>query len=229
MPNSDKDFRVYYQNVRGLRTQTKEIYSTTSDVEYDVLALTETWLDYSIKSSELFSSNVLVFRSDRNFECSGKSRGGGALLAIKSNLSCSLVDTKAISANMIDAVACKILLSTSTLHIFCIYIPPKTPVIDVELFLDMLCEFCSQLNQVLIVGDFNFPEFAKCLNKVNTIYTNFMNFLDLRQCNYILNSHKVMLDLVFTNVGKCAVFKEDEPILREDSHHPAFVINMILK
>ena len=53
---------------------------------FDVIAVTETHLDYTVSSSELFPQNYRVFRYDRN------RRGSGVLVAVKDNITCSQRD-----------------------------------------------------------------------------------------------------------------------------------------
>lgn len=50
--------------------------------DYDVYALTESWLDDLISDAELFGPSYTVFRDDRNNLALGKKCGGGALLAV---------------------------------------------------------------------------------------------------------------------------------------------------
>lgn len=48
-----KMLSIYYQSARGLRSKT--------------IAITETWLDFSIYSHELFPNSFNVFRADWNY------------------------------------------------------------------------------------------------------------------------------------------------------------------
>lgn len=51
---------IYYQNVRGLRSKTLTFYRNLSLVSYDIIILTETWLNDSVFDSELFDSRYVV-------------------------------------------------------------------------------------------------------------------------------------------------------------------------
>ncbi|XP_055623637.1 uncharacterized protein LOC129767048 [Toxorhynchites rutilus septentrionalis] len=77
-----------YQNVRGLRMKIDDLFLTAVDSNYDVIVLTETWLDERINSTHMFGSVYTVFRNDRNHQNSSKSRGGGVLIAISNHFSC---------------------------------------------------------------------------------------------------------------------------------------------
>ena len=50
--------------------------------DVDIVAITETHLDDSIDSLELFPNTYTIFRKDRN------RRGGGVLIAVKNNICC---------------------------------------------------------------------------------------------------------------------------------------------
>lgn len=55
----------YYQNVRGLRTKLKTILtSATVNKNYDVILLTETWLNDNFDSAELGLKGYQVYRTD---------------------------------------------------------------------------------------------------------------------------------------------------------------------
>jgi hypothetical protein len=83
----------YYQNVRGLCTKACEfLLSSVSMPQYDIIALTETWLNDNIDDAELFDLNKYnVFRKDRNFTCTKLKRGGSVLLAVNHNTTATLI------------------------------------------------------------------------------------------------------------------------------------------
>jgi hypothetical protein len=56
-----------------------QFYNAVSVLDVDVVAVTETWLKDDVLSTELFSSDYIVFRKDRNFSRTFQSRGGGVL------------------------------------------------------------------------------------------------------------------------------------------------------
>ena len=78
------DIYCYYQNVRGLNGKLREFVLNVDASEFDVIALTETWLRDSVFDAEIFNNNYQVFRCDRSSSDSCKSRGGGVLIAVKS-------------------------------------------------------------------------------------------------------------------------------------------------
>lgn len=93
--NDSRPLRIYYQNVRGLRTKIDDFFPAVSDQDYDVVVLTETWLDKAIHSAQLFGEHYTVYRTDRNPGNSHKTRGGGVLVAVASHLA-SMRDRKSV-------------------------------------------------------------------------------------------------------------------------------------
>lgn len=84
----------YYQNVRGLRSKIDNFFTATSDAAYDVIILTETWLNDHIPSPLLFGQAYSVYRKDRDPIRTGKSRGGGVLVAVSNKLASWLSPVK---------------------------------------------------------------------------------------------------------------------------------------
>ena len=74
---------IYYQNVRGLRTKTRDCYLNILRNNYDIICFTETWLLESINSNEIVDERYIVFRNDRYSESTTSKLGGGVLIAIK--------------------------------------------------------------------------------------------------------------------------------------------------
>lgn len=86
--------KIAYQNVRGLRTKSNEFFSKTISCSYDVVCLTETWLNNSFYSNEFFSDDFVIYRKDRDSVTTGRSRGGGVAVAVRREL-CSTPTTDA--------------------------------------------------------------------------------------------------------------------------------------
>jgi hypothetical protein len=72
--------------VRGLRTKSQEFFRNILNCNYDIICLTESWLNDSFYSAEYFDGSYDVFRCDRNPEASGQFRGGGVVIAVRREL-----------------------------------------------------------------------------------------------------------------------------------------------
>ncbi|KAH8284282.1 hypothetical protein KR054_006242, partial [Drosophila jambulina] len=70
-----------------MRTKTDAVYLASSQCDYDVIILVETWLNMDFFDSEFFDLNLYqVFRKDRDATKTQCSRGGGVLIAVRRNL-----------------------------------------------------------------------------------------------------------------------------------------------
>ena len=88
---------VFYHNVGGLRSKISDFALKLVSMPYDVIVLAETWLNEDFLTSEIFDCNFYnVFRKDRCTKTTGLKRGGGVLIAIRSNIS---VNSYALTVN----------------------------------------------------------------------------------------------------------------------------------
>ena len=62
-----------------------------SPISYDIIAITETWLDNEIEESTIIIPNYIIFRCDRDLTATSKARGGGILLVVKNLISHVLI------------------------------------------------------------------------------------------------------------------------------------------
>ncbi|XP_063932848.1 uncharacterized protein LOC135144722 [Zophobas morio] len=181
-----------------------------SSCDFDLIALSETWLHSGVFNSELFNSNYLVVRKDRDFLNTNKSRGGGVLIGIKSNLIFSEVDLSIV-----------------------IYIPPSLPLEYYHQIFDAFVMLDSAYNSnVVIIGDFNIPEFFASVDGLisgkSLALSSLMDTLNVKQYNNILNKNNRLLDLVLTNTS-CSVLKSDDPLVEEDPVHPSLIVSILVK
>ena len=156
---------IYFQNVRGLRTKSADLYLSGSTCEYDCVCLVETWLSSDVINSEYFTNNFCVFRKDRNHEVSNKTRGGGALIAVSSKYVALGLDLSAFSILAIDIVGCKIKFGHEFTYLFSVYIAPDISLHDFESFFQFLESFVLDKKNILLLGDFNVPNFINSTKK----------------------------------------------------------------
>ncbi|KAG5868009.1 hypothetical protein JTB14_024060 [Gonioctena quinquepunctata] len=119
------ELHIYSQNVRGLTTKIRECKINSSGIDADIYLLTETNINDSVFSNELFDPNHYnVFRRDRANSSSSKKDGGGVLIAVRSKFK-TVPQTKWFS----DAEDVWITLYSEIphfkLHLCCVYLPPK--------------------------------------------------------------------------------------------------------
>ena len=70
---------LYYHNVRGLRSKTRDLFLKSQNFSYNVICLTETWLNSSFYDNELFCNKFGIYRKDRH-DSHESVIGGGVLI-----------------------------------------------------------------------------------------------------------------------------------------------------
>ncbi|XP_055589490.1 uncharacterized protein LOC129741736 [Uranotaenia lowii] len=213
--NLSDALRLYYQNVRGLKSKICECFVATSELGYEIYSFTETWLDSSVPSSQLFGSDYNVFRCDRSSVNSRRSRGGGVLRG------CSLITS--------------FLIGTA-------YIPPEKSqdgsIIDQHV--DGLSEVRLQHPScsVILLGDFNQPQLtwirgdsnSMVIDSTSVLTSASASLLDgmqlngMDQRNSLRNSQNRTLDLVFTDdsISISSVTEAIDAVVPIDTYHPPF-------
>ncbi|KAK9696366.1 hypothetical protein QE152_g31947 [Popillia japonica] len=81
---------IFYQNVRGLCTKTQTLTCNLLNSDFDIVCLTETWLNPNILASEISNNKYSIFRRDRCITTSKKADGGGVLMALDNTLPASV-------------------------------------------------------------------------------------------------------------------------------------------
>ena len=135
-----------------------------------IVAITETWLNDSIKFSA-FSNDYNVYRCDRK-----NARGGGVLLAVKSNLQCKFVES--FSLNNCECLFLDILLDSSNyMRYGIIYRPPDTNYNDSLTLYNKIYSLVENVKHYTLLGDFNIPDIDwKYLTAHSNIGREFLTF-----------------------------------------------------
>lgn len=154
------NLKIYYQNVRGLRTKCTEFYNNILNNDYSIIALTETWLYDDILDSEICDSRYDVFRFDRRLEMTGKTTGGGVAICFDQTLGAYTRDefTCPPTELLWVTVPGHRIKIRKNLHICCAYIPENR--LQSQSIMNYLSLVTTAMeNNVddlfLLLGDFN--------------------------------------------------------------------------
>ena len=227
---------IFYQNVRGLRTKSVEIFSNVCSCDYKIVCLTETWLNESFPSSNFFPETYTVYRSDR--DCSDKLRGGGVLIAISNTV--FGVKRRPDLELFPESVWVEISLSDGrNLIIGNHYFAPDIKVDIINNYFNFLENILDTLNsRVILLGDFNVPGFDwnKGLPSPHCHYYTKLKgevihsaacLLGLIQYNHSVGDRN-LLDLVFSNFANISLEHVDYGLVQSDHFHPPFIIDCSL-
>ena len=145
-------------NAQGLQTKFNTLKDFIADTEYDIIAISETWLDKEVMSSEFTPEGYITYRKDRNIKdyTEGtyvQSDRGGVLIMLKGELN---------PHDIVDDIEAEMLwlsitpYKDTTLRIGVVYRPDKGR----QHNLDIICESIQNINteNAILVGDFNFPD-----------------------------------------------------------------------
>lgn len=231
----------YYQNVRGLRTKTKDFYLSTLSCNHDVVSISETNLCPSIFDSELFDpSKYLVYRCDRSPLNSANSAWGGVLLAVKSSLSSDRIIVP--DTDDVEVVFVRINLADRKVYVACMYVPSGSDVDTYHRCSGALVKFfdfirCGVNDTVFVMGDFNMTsvKWSPDVDRRSALLPSEMHSsgdrelicsllgADLSQVNSVQNARGDFLDLIFsTDPDDVVLRKAPVPLSRVDRlyHEP---------
>lgn len=218
---------VYYQNVRGLRSKTTDFRLNILECDWDIIALTETWLNDSIHNAELFPNEYQVYRRDRCQNRTGMSRGGGVLIAVSGNIKIHRLNNLETEG---ENLWVKLEFPNKNTVIICVvYFPPNSHLNYYSNFFGKLETFQIKNEKLLILGDFNLPitGVGYKLETGTEICKQMLFFIktyNLAMKNNVSNVNGKTLDLVLSDITSLNVEQDCCPIVKIDKHHPPLSI-----
>lgn len=224
-----KYVEIFYQNVRGLRTKVDKFWRGIACADSDLFAITETGCNESIQDFEIIPSGYTIIRCDR---MDGRKQGGACLVATP-RLELRPVSTPSninIDSRVFELVCVKVYLGERFLFfVVVVYIPPSSSDNEYMLLFNLIEQFCSKYNKVIVLGDFNL---YSCTTAVRNYYEYFVTYCGFTQSNNIGNCNDRQLDLVLSTFGEggdvrvCAAHAGLVPV---DAQHPPLEVVVQLR
>jgi len=154
-----KGIRIGHINVRDLLAKNKldEIKIILKDYDFDVLAISETWLWKDIDTSEIDITEYNTYRMDRSNIKSHNTRGGGVVIYVKSIYNIEQIANPFSLSDKVQAVKIKISkMFMKPITIIAIYRVSTTP----GKFLNELSQEISRnsTEEFVILGDLNIDQ-----------------------------------------------------------------------
>ena len=221
-------------NCRSLKSTSKqaEFHVLIDEVKPDIICGTESHLNDSISSNEIFPNGYEIFRKDRDLH------GGGVFIAVSNKYIASSMPELDTNCELLWInLQCQ---GTRPLYICTFYRPPKS---DIEV-LEALGKSIGDLNQhkslpnILLVGDFNLPDilWENSSIKSNRIYSFGLSYhmMDLANNNYLTQMvteptrGENILDLILTTTPDLIDFVQVHPGM-SDHYAVTAEINMRAK
>lgn len=224
--------RIYYQNVRGIRSKTNDLLQAIKANDYNVIILTESWLKEGIFNREFIDDRYEVLRRDRSRSTSSKSDGGGVVVAIIKSPRYTIINEDEWTTSSVEDLwfTLKPANGGKSISFSCVYIPGDLDTARFETYTEnvALRVNSSEDHTFVVVGDFNAPKFASTQKDETTprisLIREMMDEAGLEQFNTIRSNtiSNNLLDLVFCNkpinVEECT-----DPLLKIDEYHPPLV------
>ncbi|XP_045541846.1 uncharacterized protein LOC123723306 [Papilio machaon] len=229
--------KIYYQNVRGLRSKCREVKLNILNNNYDIYILTESWLNNSVFDGEIFDSRYTVYRRDRE----GKN-GGGVLIAISNDISSHrMMVWDSSCEDLWVTIDVKISGKPTRIAICAVYLPPPVTKDKLEDFISHANFVMRENDHVLLAGDFNLTNLTwsqqpgvsylqptgNPSSSLDAMFVDFIAENDLNQFNCIVNSNQRILDLVLCNTTELLIKETSNPISIVGCHHPPLNITVI--
>ena len=150
-----KNWRTLILNCQSLRGKVEAFQSSVDYFQPDCILGTESWLDKSVSTNEIFPPGYKIFRRDRITSTQGG--GGGVFIAVKENYDVSLLPDTVTDTELLWA---KVHFEKSkSLILGSFYRPPGSKIKKMEEFSRSLDLLPKNSNQTIILGgDFNLPD-----------------------------------------------------------------------
>ena len=151
LPNRPSGTQIVHINIRSLIQHIDELRCTIFDLQPDIIAVSETWLDDTILDNEIHINGYNVSREDRNCH------GGGVAIYTRDFLQTKSVTISCGTVTPLESTWLEVSNKTfaSTILIGCCYRPPSSPPSSIDhLFLEVE-EALSRRHNVIICGDLN--------------------------------------------------------------------------
>lgn len=233
-PPLSKHLNAYYQNCGGIRSKLANIRLNLAQSDYDIVLLTETWLQAGVFDSEVVPNNFNIFRRDRDTSTSHKKDGGGTLIAINKRI--PAIRRAEWESKTSEEVIISIPMKNCNIIIGAVYIPPSSLP---ETYNELCCKweqiYADNPNSIIcIIGDFNVPsliwrpvqgvqwlEVSETPNDVCRRVSELIEFLNLNQYNHFYNENHTLLDLLLST-SECQVLAPEALLSNVVPHHPPF-------
>ncbi|KAJ3662573.1 hypothetical protein Zmor_006915 [Zophobas morio] len=194
-----------YTNIASLLAKLDSMTRYIEDNKPDCILLTETRLSSDISDSLIGLNEYTLYRTDRT------SRGGGACILLKQalfNQFSVICNSKRYGNTELVSVDCS--HNSQNFSLVCVYRPPGSPLVDDELLYDEIKRLCHLRSNLIIFGDFNFPNISWQNVQSQTNDDSTAQFIDmLHETNltqlvaaptrFRVGQEPSLLDLVLTN------------------------------
>ncbi|XGW28756.1 hypothetical protein V3C99_008503 [Haemonchus contortus] len=155
LPRSQPRLKCLLSNVRSIIKNNWSLVCTLLHTNYDIVLLTETWLNSKHDTAPLLgivSSQFEVIRCDRLYK-----KGGGVLILVKNTISFVIVYKDSLK-DAYEIIVVDFFVRHFTFRLILVYRTPLCNAYSSSLLLKVISDFSSYEAPCLVVGDFNLAD-----------------------------------------------------------------------
>ncbi|MCG8113641.1 MAG: endonuclease/exonuclease/phosphatase family protein, partial [Candidatus Thiodiazotropha taylori] len=187
-------FSLVHYNVQSLRNKIDQIQIELS--QFDVVALTETWLSPAISNDTIKMLNYQdPFRKDRQIN-----NYGGVLVYVRENIPCKRRHDLEIQD--LESIWLELKFKTRLVLFGLFYRPPNAAqdIYDkIEQSIDLAFD-SNNVNDVIVTGDFNLNYLDSVgKNRINQMFTQYSLQQIINEPTHFTETSSTLIDLLFTN------------------------------
>lgn len=162
--------KIAQLNVRSLIPHLDELKQLVFSNNFDIICLTETWLNNNITSDAVQIPGYLMFREDRQ----GDQRGGGVAVYVSTRLRVKITKIEINKENAFECIFLRLTYNNQSCALGTLYRPPNKNLTKcVEQLDDILSYIIPLVDHVILMGDVNVNLFnlnnplSKCFDAYN--------------------------------------------------------------
>lgn len=188
-------------NIRSIHTGFDMFSDVVLDESFDILGLSETWLDSSFHDNGIYIPNYKLIRKDRG------TRGGGIGFYLKNSFKFNVLETPAQNAdeNVLEDLWISLKISGKKMCFGTLYRPPNSNLGKfLEILENILVNFIPEFDVIIFGGDLNI-DFSKANDKYCDAarLNNLLNKYNLHQVisepTRVTDSTSKIIDLIVTS------------------------------
>ena len=184
-------------NARSLNKNITELKAVIDNTNFDVVAVSESWLTHNTPRNRFHIDGFKIFRNDRKDK-----RGGGVCVYVKDELSCKQITFQNCS-DVPETLWVEVSIGHVKVAIGVLYKPPKIHYSTFENLHDNLVQIYSKYEHTILAGDFNVNMLNHDSNDSIFLTENVIDQFSLKQListpTRITNTSSTLIDLLLVS------------------------------
>lgn len=204
MRRFNNKFTAAHLNVRSLPKNIGEFSEIINKTNFDVVAVSETWLTKNTPKDRYTLDNFNIFRRDRS-----NKRGGGCALFCRNHYQAKIIKTPC-DKEIPEMLWLEVKVANKNVAVGVLYKQPKIPhSVFVNLY-ESLVGIYAKYEHTILLGDFNVNFLELNSPSTKSLLDNFVEPFSLKQLinkpTRITDKSKTLIDLIFVNKPSNVIF-----------------------